>query len=356
MRIGCLARLPRVTAVSLALKGVLGARILAAMVFLLPPSLQTPSTGCVKLCSALGSLGKTPGSSGTHPVNPPTRSGSDLAAGPAMGTDDHGTPGQREAASGGSLGIGVGVQDSGRSGRQMHLRRMARQQNMWRYSRPPEAEERKPTALPPWYSLVERNARARVDMLKQAGCQELSPQQLADLAQDWVEPGEPSVVTMVVRGETLFVRPMWLSLYQEEEDGSAEMYIGILPANPEYGKMLREAAVPVATVRGYRFKDSDAQCPGWNSYFVGLVGELGASPHNTLFPNYVFHKERVVRNVETFRHLASFLAEATREGIESHLKNLQIIKEERGYRDEWCYYTLRDRWGDAALKYHQIDI
>lgn len=209
---------------------------------------------------------------------------------------------------------------------------------------------------PPWYCLLEEKERSRVETLMKAGSQQMSPQQLADLSKVWVENWESSVVRMVLHGENMWVRPMWLSLYQEEEGGPAEMYIGILPVNPEYGKVLREEATPVATVHGHRFMECNARCHGWKSYFVGLVGELGAAPDNTLFPNCVFHEERMKFNVETFLQLASFLAEATKEGIESHLENLRSIKEERGYRDKWCYYPLRNRWGDAALKRHQIDI
>lgn len=233
-----------------------------------------------------------------------------------------------------------------------------RNQNTWKRFMGPEGTPQRPLErLPrPWYQILEQIERLKVEALWMAGHQQVSSQQLLDLANLWVTERESNLVRMVYSSEEIRIGPMWVALHQGG-DGVADMYAPILPVvDSEYGKILLSKTEPVATVRGGTFTGCHVEFESWRNYFIGLAGDLGAVPELSMWPNWVFCNDRVAFNLATFAQLADFLADATEERIQCHLGNLRNLQVYRGYREQWCWYALRKRWGEQALKKHRIEL
>ena len=61
-------------------------------------------------------------------------------------------------------------------------------------------------------------------------------------------------------------------------------------------------------------------------------------------------------NVRDALDVARFLALPTKQDIESHLGHLRRLAAERGRRPGWCWHMLRQRWGEAALQEHGVEV
>lgn len=61
-------------------------------------------------------------------------------------------------------------------------------------------------------------------------------------------------------------------------------------------------------------------------------------------------------NVRDALDVARFLALPERADMEAHAARLRRIAEERGRRKGWCWHMLRQRWGEAALQEHGIQV
>ena len=167
----------------------------------------------------------------------------------------------------------------------------------------------------------------------------------------------PGAVQLQIGTEQVTVRPLWISIYQEESSGVAKLFESVVPLQPEIVDKVTVDLTPLCSVSGLSFGElADLQHGAWMNYFVGLVGDVAVDEDDILWPNQILHRDRVLYNVRDAGDVARFLSDPRKEDVEAHALNLKRLATERGYRRGWCWYMLRSRWGLGVLKQLKNDI
>ena len=162
----------------------------------------------------------------------------------------------------------------------------------------------------------------------------------------------PESLQMIIEGKLTTVRPLWVAIHTKREDaGKALLYESVTPIDFNVMKRMNNKIEPFATISNLEFKlYADIREGAWSNFFVGLVGDVGVNEAENLWPNQLLHKDRILYNCRDALDIARFLADPREEDIRLHLENLQKLALDRGYHQGWCWYMLRARWGDAALR------
>ncbi|GAB4816582.1 hypothetical protein N2152v2_003628 [Parachlorella kessleri] len=208
----------------------------------------------------------------------------------------------------------------------------------WLYGLPDEADEQR---------------EAHIDWL---------PPEITEGQQQQQEGGRLGPQRLRLQGAGVTVRPLWIAVHQEEGSREARLYESVVPLEEGVLQHLQTPLVPFCTAMGLQFGAGDVSAGGgleggaWRNYFVGVVGAVGAVEEEVLWPNQLLHRDRVMFNVRDALDVARFLALPTKHDIESHLGHLRRLAAERGCRPGWCWHMLRQRWGEAALREHGVEV
>lgn len=165
----------------------------------------------------------------------------------------------------------------------------------------------------------------------------------------------PGAVQLRLAGDVATVRPLWVSVHQEEGSTAARLFESVVPLQTEVVERVSVDLTPFATVSGMTFGSlADLRFGAWANYFVGLVGEVAVDEEDILWPNQVLHRDRVLYNVRNAGDVARFLADPKRDDVDAHLLNLRRLAEERRYKRGWCWHMLKSRWGEGCLREFKI--
>ncbi|BDA43677.1 hypothetical protein COCOBI_04-6910 [Coccomyxa sp. Obi] len=168
--------------------------------------------------------------------------------------------------------------------------------------------------------------------------------------------GSTEKIMMTLDGEPVAVLPLWVAVYQEDENGLARLHESTFPLSPDLVDQLESDLQPFCAVAGLSFQECDERHGPWRNYYVGVVGDVDSEEDDVLWPNQAIHGNRTIYNVRNGWDIARFLADAVKEDVESHLGNLKRLQEERQYKSGWAYHMLRSRWGEPVLRNFDVRV
>lgn len=177
------------------------------------------------------------------------------------------------------------------------------------------------------------------------------------MADDEITKGEDGIKALL-GGQKLNVSPLWISVFVDHKAKKSSIFESIIPIEDKVVENVDIQMKPFYETDELVFEEqAELKSGPWRNYFIGIVGEVSAIEDGNLWPNQVLHKDRCLYNVRNASDLVKFLADPTKEDIESHLENLERLAEERRYKKGWCWHMLKTRWGERALqKYGILDI
>jgi hypothetical protein len=163
---------------------------------------------------------------------------------------------------------------------------------------------------------------------------------------------------VLLGGQELKISPLWISVHVDEKTRKSAIFESVVPIEQQVVDKLDSQLTPFYESWDLMFEEQAEFVSGpWRNYFVGIVGEVSVLEDGNLWPNQILHKDRCLYNVRNASDLVKFLADPTKEDVETHLENLQRLAQERNYKRGWCWHMLKTRWGEQALaKYGISDI
>lgn len=158
-------------------------------------------------------------------------------------------------------------------------------------------------------------------------------------------------------GKDLSVMPLWIAVHQTEKGGLARLYRSTIPLTDAIVRELRKPVehLLICDVEEMVFDKPDVASGPWRNYCTGIIGPVAHKEEDVLWPNQVLHGNRTMYNLRNGYDLARFLARPDQQNLEQHQQNLRRIAQERHYKPGWSWFVMKDRWGEASLRYFKID-
>lgn len=207
-----------------------------------------------------------------------------------------------------------------------------------------------------WWNKVDEKDKDDLRIFRKAGCGGMPIELLDQLCNEWVHKRRRVMIFGTTAGEVVEVRPMWVGVNQASYGSEAQFFVSILPIMEESLAERILERKPQATVGGLTFKECDCQFENWHNFFVGIRGSIAGLEEHVYWPNWLYHDSRTRVNCRSWEDIALFLADATEEGIMSHLEKTKQLQQDRGYHEGWCYHRMKDRWGQEPLVKYNIDV
>ena len=161
----------------------------------------------------------------------------------------------------------------------------------------------------------------------------------------------PESFKLRIDGRLMTVRPLWIAVHTDVANRRSSFYESVVPINTEVQIQMQSKLEPFLVMHNNEFEFyADIREGAWSNFFVGIVGDVGVNEAENLWPNQVFHRDRILYNVREASDIAKFLENPRIEAINMHLENLNRLAADRGYHHGWCWYMLKARWGASVLR------
>lgn len=204
-----------------------------------------------------------------------------------------------------------------------------------------------------WWNKVVQADREELRVFREIGEYDVSLETLEHVRDMWVNNRK---TTQFELDDSLEVVPLWVAVHQVQPDAPANLYVTKIPTMVSASAESVYRLPSQATVTSCNFTLCDGHEGGWHNYFIGVKGVIGGEEHQVMWPNWVYHGNRLTMNCRGWKDVLNFLADPTKEAIMQHLENAKKMQEDRGYHEGWCLHRLTSRWGVAPLVKYEIDV